>query len=111
MSFNLMSLVREKPTFKLTRLEFLVLMALKRKPLHGYAIMKKLEQKLPGVWQPKSGSLYPLLRRMEGKGLLESKVIRGKKKYRLTHDGHDASDQYIKAWKELYMVFKDLARA
>jgi DNA-binding PadR family transcriptional regulator len=70
--------------------------------------MKKLTEKMPGVWKVKSGSLYPLLRRMTRKGLLESKVIRGKTKYRLTQEGTEAVDQYIEAWKELYLLFKQM---
>lgn len=110
MNFDILSLVTTKLTYKPTKLEFLVLLSLKRKPLHGYAIMTKLTQKLPGVWKAKSGSLYPLLSRMVKKGLIEAEVRRGKKKYSLTVKGKEAVDQYIIAWKELYFLFKEMIR-
>jgi DNA-binding PadR family transcriptional regulator len=105
-----MSLVKTKPSHKLTKLEFLVLLSLKKKPLHGYGIMKRLDKNLPGVWKPKSGSLYPLLKRMKKKGLLESKNVKGKNKYFLTSGGEEAINQYIHAWKELYEIFKQMTR-
>lgn len=110
MRFDILSLVRKKPTHKLTRLEFLVLLALHKKPLHGYGIMKKLTTKMPGLWTAKSGSLYPLLKRMEEKGLVESKPKRSKTLYRLTSDGKEAVDEYIEAWKELYKIFREMSR-
>lgn len=108
MSFDILSLVRSKQTYKLTKLEFLVLLALRKKPLHGYAIMKKLTKKLPGVWTVKSGSLYPLLKRMVRKDLLKTKKSQNKTKYALTDKGKEAVDQYITAWKELYIIFKEM---
>lgn len=106
MRFDLMSLVQKKPTHKLTRLEFLVLLSLRGRPLHGYGIMKKLTTKMPGVWKAKSGSLYPLLKRMERKGLLESKKKRTRTLYRLTPEGKAAVVEYLDAWKELYRIFR-----
>ena len=108
MGFDILSLVHERPSYKLTRLEFLVLLSLRKKPLHGYAIMKKLTDKMPGVWKVKSGSLYPLLKRMVKKGLLEKRAKRKKTKYALTIEGKEAVEQYIRAWKELYMIFKQM---
>jgi len=110
MYFDILSLVSTKPTYKLTRLEFLVLLSLKRKPLHGYAIMKKLTQKIPGVWKAKSGSLYPLLERMVKKGLVRVEFKRGKKKYLPTLRGREAIEQYLRVWRELYFLFKQMNR-
>ncbi|MFC2174919.1 PadR family transcriptional regulator [archaeon] len=110
MSFDIMSLVQKKPTHKLTRLEFLVLLSLRSRPLHGYGIMKKLTTKMPGVWKVKSGSLYPLLKRMVKKGLLEPKKKRTRTLYRLTPEGRGAVDEYLGAWKELYGIFKKMGK-
>lgn len=110
MRFDIMSLTQKKPTHKLTRLEFLVLLALRKKPLHGYGIMKKLTTKMPGAWKAKSGSLYPLLKRMEKKNLIESKKKKTKTLYRLTPEGKEAVDEYVLAWKELYRIFKEMGK-
>ena len=110
MAFDILSLVSKKPTYKLTRLEFLVLLSLRSKPLHGYAIMKKLTRKIPGVWNVKSGSLYPLLKRLVKKGFIQSTTKRGKTRYRLTEYGTNAVDEYMAAWKELYNIFKQMKK-
>lgn len=110
MTFDILSLVKKKPTIKISRLEFLILLSLRRKPLHGYAIMKKLNKKMPGVWKAKSGSLYPLLKRMEKHELVESKQKRDRTLYRLTPLGQKAVDQYFDAWKELYSIFKEMKK-
>jgi len=110
MGFDILSLTQKKPSYKLTRLEFLVMLSLRRKPLHGYAIMKKLTLKMPGIWKVKSGSLYPLLKRLEKKGFLEKKAFKNKTKYRLTATGKEAVDDYIQAWKELYRIFRVMGK-
>jgi PadR family transcriptional regulator PadR len=110
MGFDILSLVQKKPEYNLTRLEFLVLLSLRRRPLHGYAIMKKLTSAMPGSWKVKSGSLYPLLKRMVRKGLIEKEKKRNMTKYSLTPEGREAVDDYIAAWKELYFLFREIGR-
>ncbi|MBN3037711.1 MAG: PadR family transcriptional regulator [Candidatus Diapherotrites archaeon] len=110
MKFDILSLVRSKPTHKISRLEFLVLLSLRKGPMHGYAVMKKLTRKMPGVWTAKSGSLYPLLRRMQKKGLVTARVVGGRKEYKLTEVGAEAVDQYLAAWNELYHLFKEMSQ-
>lgn len=108
MGFDIFSMVKNKPAQKLTRLEFLVLLTLKRKALHGYAIMKKLKQKMPGLWDVKSGSLYPLLKRMTEKGFIRKESKRNRTKYSLTPSGRESVDQYLQTWKQMYLLFREM---
>lgn len=73
-------------------LEVMVLKALSWGPLHGYAISRWIEEAAEGVFEIQEGALYPALRRMEGRGWVESEWMltdtgREARVYRLTAEG------------------------
>lgn len=72
-------------------LRYFLLKALKKETLHGYAIAKKCFSISNNLWMPSFGSIYPLLKELEKKGLVRSfKKKHGKKMlklYRLTSAG------------------------
>src|SRR5579884_4362493 len=45
-------------------LEMLILLTLRREPLHGYAIAQQIRQKSDDLLRVEEGSLYPALQRM-----------------------------------------------
>jgi DNA-binding PadR family transcriptional regulator len=49
----------------------LILLQLKKGPAHGYDVLQELCKQFGEVWQAKSGTVYPALRRLEEKGLVE----------------------------------------
>ena len=53
-------------------LEMLVLKALTRGPLHGYAVAEWIHQTSQQLLKVEEGALYPALHRLERKGLLKS---------------------------------------
>ena len=55
-------------------LALLAVLARAAEPLYGYLIAKRLEQVGEGVLSGKQSALYPVLRNLEGAGLLESHV-------------------------------------
>lgn len=65
----------------------LVLQVLKEKPMHGYEIMRQLEDKSHGLWRPSPGSIYPTLQMLEEQELVKSREVDGKKVYQLTKKG------------------------
>lgn len=57
--------------------------------MHGYEIIDELETRSDGAWRPSPGSIYPALRRMEGRGLVTGEDDdNGKRIYSITEDGH-----------------------
>ena len=42
-----------------------VLILLNKKPSHGYEIMKEINSRSKGFWQPTAGGVYPILRDLE----------------------------------------------
>lgn len=76
-------------------IQFLILRILYENPMHGYQLLRELEGRSCGCHRLEPGALYTLLRRLEAKGLLESKWERIKtgpdrRIYRTTKAGSDA---------------------
>ncbi len=47
-----------------------VLLALSDAPLHGWGIVRRIEERTAGVWSPSAGSLYLSMTRLEAQGLI-----------------------------------------
>ena len=83
----------------LTRIEFLVLAALGKGPLHGYGIVQEVERISDGAERPRPGNLYRVLDRLLDRGLLAEAdlepVVKGgaarRRFYRITPAGRSAS--------------------
>ena len=73
-------------------------------PMYGYQIAKRLEQVGEGVLAGKQSALYPVLRNLEGSGLLESFIepsVSGppRRYYRITAVGRDGLRAWTDAWR------------
>ena len=55
--------------------------------MHGYEMMKALEEKSGGFYSPSPGSIYPTLQMLEDGGYVTSKETDGKKVYSITDAG------------------------
>jgi DNA-binding PadR family transcriptional regulator len=70
-----------------------VLMLLKRKPTHGYEIMKEISQRTQGFWRPTAGGGYPILSDLEKSGYIkghwETQKNRRLKVYTITKPGEE----------------------
>jgi DNA-binding PadR family transcriptional regulator len=76
----------------------IVLQMLTEKPMHGYEIIRALEDKSHGFWRPSPGSIYPTLQLLEEEDLVTSQETQGKKVYTLTPKGREeAGRQDVKA--------------
>jgi DNA-binding PadR family transcriptional regulator len=71
----------------LTDFEQVLLGIIAGAPLSGYGLKKLFNTSPASVYQPSSGALYPALRRLEDRGLLqaEQKVSSGRRAQRLYH--------------------------
>ncbi len=71
--------------------------------MYGYRIAKVLEE--AGGLPVKQGTLYPVLRSLEGQGLLESSIAPSdsgppRKHYTITPAGRTALEEWSTAWSE-----------
>jgi DNA-binding PadR family transcriptional regulator len=68
-----------------------VLILLSKKPSHGYEIMKEINSRTHGFWQPTPGGVYPILRDLEKSGYIkgrwETQKNRRLKVYKITNSG------------------------
>ncbi len=68
-------------------MKFALLELLQERPMHGYEMMKALEEKSGGFYAPSAGSVYPTLQMLEDRGLVTVNEVDGKKVYSITDAG------------------------
>jgi len=72
---------------RVSPIQFLMLLQLKEEPKYGYEILKALREQFEGVWEPKTGTIYPALRSLEARGFVETEASGGRDFYGLTERG------------------------
>lgn len=85
-------------------LDVLILKTLSRGPSHGYAISRAIRSATEEAFTVEEGALYPALRRLEQRGLLESRwdvteTGRDGKFYSLTAAGRAELDAGVSTWR------------
>lgn len=91
-------------------LELAILGLLKEHPMHGYELRKQLAQKLGYFWTVSFGSLYPTLKKLERRGVVEKRPStdessRRKQVYAITASGENEfldllAENAESAWEE-----------
>lgn len=64
-----------------------VLALLAEQPMHGYQIIREIEERSGGAWKPSAGSVYPTLQLLSDEGLIAAEESNGRKTYSLTEAG------------------------
>src|SRR6266567_8157357 len=67
--------------------KYALLELVQERPMHGYEMMKALEEKSGGFYVPSAGSIYPTLQMLEDRGLVTVAESEGKKVYTITDEG------------------------
>lgn len=85
--------------------ELLILSLLEDRPRHGYEIGKLIESRSGGKLRFHIASLYPLLYRLENRGLIQGRWVekpnqRRRRYYRLTAEGQKTLARQRHSWKE-----------
>jgi DNA-binding PadR family transcriptional regulator len=83
-----------------------ILYRISKSPIYGYQILTELEQKTRGAWRPGAGSIYPLLKKLERDGYIESERTEGRKtdqkRYTITLKGMER----LKQAKETFRMMR-----
>lgn len=85
-------------------LDVLILKTLARVgPLHGYGVSKFIRETTGEVFDVEEGAIYPALRRLEERGLLEAgwdvtDTGREAKFYELTREGRKELEKEMRTW-------------
>jgi PadR family transcriptional regulator, regulatory protein PadR len=95
--------------------ELLVLTLLEARPRHGYDIGKLIEERTKGQICFRIGSLYPILFRLEDRGLIAGRWLekpgeRRRRLYRLTPAGRKVLKDQRSAWDEFVATINQIVR-
>ena len=95
-------------------IEMLILALLEDRPRHGYEIANLIEQRSDGVLQFRVSSLYPLLYRLEKRGLINGRWVekagqRRRRFYKLTAAGQKILAEQRKTWKDFFAALDRVA--
>lgn len=89
------------------RLDFLVLHLLNKEKMYGFQIIKKLDNITDGEIEMKTGTLYPLLQKLEENGYITGDYApvngRSRKVYHITESGLIYLSKQEERWVE-YMA-------
>ena len=90
-------------------LDLLILHALAREPMHGWAIAERLQTVSRQVFKVGQGSIYPALRRLEAEGWIDaewkiSDAGRRARYYTLTQSGRRQLNRERSSWNEFVMA-------
>ena len=94
--------------------EAIILLLLKHKPMHGYALQKGIKELTNDKIDRKAGSMYPLLAKMERKGWIKSKweepvTERPRKIYSLQKKGLKELEEQMEEWYAMFGIFDALS--
>ena len=68
-------------------MKYALLWLVQERPMHGYEMIKALEQRSGGFYTPSPGSIYPTLQMLEEGGYVTGSEVEGKKVYTITDAG------------------------
>jgi PadR family transcriptional regulator, regulatory protein PadR len=96
--------------------ELLVLSLLDQRARHGYEIGKLIEIRSGGKLHFRIGSLYPILCRLEDRGLITGRWIerpseRRRRYYKLTAEGRKVLARERSVWKEFVVTVNGIVKA
>jgi PadR family transcriptional regulator len=95
--------------------EMLILALVEDRPRHGYEIAKLIEERSDGVLQFHPASLYPLLYRMEKRGLIKGTWIekagqRRRRFYKLMPEGRKVLNEQRQTWADFFAALDRVAK-
>lgn len=95
--------------------EPLILSLLSRGESYGYAIIQEVKARSQGQLNWTDGMLYPVLHRLERRGLItsrwgESETGRKRKYYSLKQDGKTAMEKHQEHWALIHSVLTGLQK-
>src|SRR3989449_8514457 len=98
---------RRRRWFESGDMKYVILKLLKDKPRHGYEVMKELEEQLHGCYSPSPGTVYPTLQWLEDEGLVDARVVEGKKVYEITDVGRKFLDEHRDVVDDIFERVRD----
>lgn len=95
-------------------IELAILTLLRKREMYGYELSQRILELSSGIIEVKEGTLYPILYRLEEKGVIisewQSPQGRGnpRKYYSVTEEGNHYYDEYQKEWNVVVDFMKKI---
>jgi len=77
--------------------------------MHGYEMIKEIEERTQGAWTPSAGSIYPTLQMLEDADLIRGEESDGKRRFTLTEAGRAEQEEKAGAETPWDAVLNDVA--
>jgi DNA-binding PadR family transcriptional regulator len=103
--------VTSNNVFSHGRLRLYLLRLLAERPRHGYELIRLLEDRFMGLYQPSAGTIYPRLARMEADGIVTHSQQGRLKVYAITEAGRHELAERSGELAELEGDIRDSVRA
>lgn len=91
---------------------YLVLLSLYHTTLHGYGIIKSIEDISDGTYTIAPGTLYGVLKKIENQKLIETVAVdknsRKKKTYKITVKGKEVLDNEFRRYQDIIFLTKKM---
>jgi len=93
-------------SMKVGTVQLWLLLLLSDKPMYGYEIIRELERRFSGYWQPKTGTVYPALEKLEQNGLITGQIEfrdhgPDRKHYAITGKGRKELKSAMMQWAKM----------
>lgn len=72
-----------------------ILALLTEAPMHGYQLIRAIEERTEGRWKPSAGSVYPTLQLLLDEGLVSAEMAQDRKTYSLTDAGKEVAAEAV----------------
>lgn len=89
-------------------LKYVILGLLGEKPMHGYEVIRTLEEESGGTYSPSPGSVYPTLQRLQDRGHVAVDEREGRKVYRITEAGRRFLEEHEGRADDIFERVADL---
>ncbi len=93
---------RRRQWFGSGDMKYVILKLLNDKPMHGYEVMKALEEQTHGWYKPSPGTVYPTLQWLEDEGLVQCEERDGKKIYSIIDAGREFLDENKSSVEDIF---------
>jgi len=86
--------------------QLLILMSVRNGKRYGYEILKDLREMFGGMWEPKTGVIYPAVKKLRDNGYLTSEIVDGKEHYGLSDSGKEVLISVLSRLGAMSAVFE-----
>lgn len=72
---------------RISHMQLMIMLTIRNERKYGYEILKELRDIFEGIWEPKTGAIYPAIRKLQEHGLVKVEMIDDKEYYSLSENG------------------------